>query len=86
MPDDARTVNVSIPVEARLASALDDAATRARAGELVSAMLHRAGVEQLLQTMRAFGEEAERRGMTDEILEAELAAWKAERRAKRSAA
>lgn len=80
MPDDTRTVDVPIPVEATVASALDDAATRAIAGRLVSRMLQPARAERLFQVMDAISAEAERRGLTDEILEAELAAYNAERR------
>jgi hypothetical protein len=80
VPDDIRTVDVPIPVETTVASALDDAATRAIAGRLVSRMLQPASVERLVQVMDAISAEAERRGLTDAILEAELAAYDAERR------
>lgn len=80
MPDDTRTVDVPIPVETTVASALDDAATRAIAGRLVSRMLQPASAERLCEVMDAISVEAERRGLTDEILEAELAAYNAERR------
>jgi hypothetical protein len=79
VPDNL-TVDVLIPVEAKLAPALEDPATRARAGRLVSRMLHLAGVERLFHTMDKFAAEAARRGLTDEILDAELAAYNAERR------
>ena len=39
-----------------------------------------ASVERLFEVMDAISAEAERRGLTDEILEAELAAYNAERR------
>lgn len=80
MPDDTRTVNIPIPVEASVASALDDAMVRALAGRLVSRMLQPASVERLFDTMEAISAEAARHGLTDEILEAELAAYNAERR------
>ena len=81
MPDDARTVDVPIPVEAGVAPALADEATRARIGRLVSSrMLRTASAERLVGVMDAISAEAERRGLTDEILEAELAAYNAERR------
>ena len=80
MPDDVRTVDVPIPVEAGVASALGDAATRALAGRLVSRMLQPASAERLFEVMDALAAEAARRGLTDEILEAELAAYNAERR------
>ena len=68
MPDDTRTVNVPLPVEATVASALDDAATRAIAGRLVSRMLQPASLERLVQVTDAICVEAERRGLTDEIV------------------
>ena len=80
MPDDARIVDVPIPVEAGVAPALGDAATRALAGRLVSHMLRPASAGRLVEVMDAISAEAERRGLTDEILEAELAAHNAERR------
>ena len=79
MPD-TDTVDVPIPVEAGVASALDDAATRALAGRLVSRMLQPASVERLFEVVDAMSAEAKRRGLTDEILEAELTADNAERR------
>ena len=79
MPDTS-TVDVLIPIEAGMASALDDAATRALAGRLVSRMLQPASVERLFDTMDAISAEAARRGLTDEILDEELAAYNAERR------
>jgi hypothetical protein len=80
MPDDVRIVEVAIPVEAGVADALADEATRARIGRLVSRMLRPPSVEGLLAVMDALSAEAERRGLDDEILEAELAAYNAERR------
>ncbi|HKM62404.1 MAG TPA: hypothetical protein VJY39_07920 [Acidisphaera sp.] len=80
MPDDARTVDVSIPVDAGVAAALDDPATRTRVGRLVSRMLRPSSVDRLFAAMDALSAEARRRGLTDEILEAELAAYNAERR------
>jgi hypothetical protein len=79
MPDKL-TVDVPIPVDASVAQALEHAPTRALAGLLVSRMLQPTSVERLFDTMDAFAAEAERRGLTDEILDAELAAYNAERR------
>jgi hypothetical protein len=80
MPDDVRTVEVAIPVEAGVAPALADEATRARIGRLVSRMLRPPDIEGLFAVMDAISAEAERRGLTNEILDAELAAYNAERR------
>ena len=80
MPDDTRTVPVTIEVEPAAAAALDDPDTRVRIGRLVSRTLHQENVERLMAAMDALAVEAERRGLTDEILDEELAAYNAERR------
>jgi hypothetical protein len=77
MPD-THTVDIAIPVEASVAAALDDVAVRAMAGRLVSRMLQPASLETLFDTMDAISAEAAKRGLTDEILEAEFAAYNAE--------
>src|SRR5215210_6207447 len=79
MPD-TNTVPVTIEVEPAAAAALDDPDTRARIGRLVSRVLQPAPVERLIAAMDALAAEAERRGLTEEILEEELAAYNAERR------
>ncbi len=79
MPD-THTIDIAIPVEASVAAALDDAALRAMAGRLVSRMLQPASIENLFDTMDAISAGAAKRGLTDEILEAELAAYNSERR------
>ncbi len=79
MPD-THTVDIAIPVDVSVAAALDDAAVRAMAGCLVSRMLQPARVERLFDTMDAISAEAARRGLTEDILDAELAAYNAERR------
>lgn len=83
MPD---TVPVTLEVDPAAAAALADPVTRARIERLVSKMLQPASVERLIATMDALAAEAERRGLTDEILEAELAAYNAERRERSSMA
>ena len=78
MPD---TVPVTIEVEPEAAAALADPATRARLERLVRRTLRpTGGVGRLFAAMDALSDEARRRGLTDEILEAELAAYNAERR------
>ena len=77
MPD---TVAVTIEVEPAAAAALDDPATRARIGRLVSRALRPASVERLFAVMDAISDEARSRGLTDEILDEELAAHNAEYR------
>ncbi len=83
MPD-THTVEVLIPVEARLAERLRDPELRARAGEAVSEMLRKEAVERLFAAIAALKAEAHRRGLTDEIVDEELAAYNAERRDRRS--
>jgi uncharacterized protein YdaT len=85
MPD-GPTIDVLIPVEARLADRLADPALRARAGEVVSAMLREAAVERLDAAIAALKADAHARGLTDEIVDEELAAYKTERMARRSPA
>jgi hypothetical protein len=50
------------------------------AGRLVSRMLQPASIERLFDTMDSISAEAAKRGLTDEILQVELAAHNAERR------
>ena len=54
--------------------------TRAMAGHVVSRMLQSRGNNRLFEVMDTIAAEAERRGLTGEILDAELAAYNAERR------
>ena len=84
MPD---TVPVTIEVEPDIAAALADPAMRARLERLVRRTLRPAGgVERLFAALDALSDEARRRGLTDEILEEELAAYNAERRERPSPA
>ena len=80
MPDDARTIPVIIELEPAAAAVLDDDAKRAWVGRIVSRMLQPASVDRLFEVMDAISAEARRRGLTDEILQAELDAYNAERR------
>jgi hypothetical protein len=78
MPD---TVPVTLDLEPDLAAALADPAIRARLERLVRRTLRpAAGVERLFAAMDALSDDARRRGLTDEILQEELAAYNAERR------
>ena len=80
MPDDTRTVPVTIDVEPEIAAALGDPATRARLERLIRLTLRPARIESLFEAVDALKAEAHRRGLTDEIVDAELAAYNAERR------
>ena len=81
MPDNA-TVPVTFEVDPETATALGDPATRARVERLIrrTARPAPAGVARLFAAMAALSDDARRRGLTDEILEAELEAYNAERR------
>lgn len=77
MPD---VVEVTIPVDAEVAAQLGDSRTRDAVGRMVSRMLRREeGKHPLIAAMDRLAAEAERRGLTPEILKEELAAFKAER-------
>jgi len=77
------TVDVTIPVEVRAASELRDARTREAIGRLVSRLLQRQrqeNIERLLAAIEQLSADAEAKGLTDDVLEEELAAYNAERR------
>jgi len=77
MPD---TVPVTLDLDPETAAALGDPATRASVERLIRRTLKPASIERLFEVMDAISVEAERRGLTDEILKAELEAYNAERR------
>lgn len=77
------TVEVTIAVDARAASELRDTRTRDAIGRLVSRLLQRQRREyakKLFAAIERLGADAEAAGLTDEVLEEELAAYNAERR------
>jgi hypothetical protein len=77
------TVDVTIPVDARAATELRDDRTRDAIGRLVSRVLQRQrqeNVERLFAAIERLGADAEAKGLTDDILAEELAAYNAERR------
>jgi hypothetical protein len=74
-------VEISIPVEAEAAKALGDARKREAIGRVISRMLKPSQDENpLLDAMERLSADAERRGLTQQILDDELAAYNAERR------
>ena len=76
-----KTVDVTIPVEPEVAAALSDARNRAAVGRLVSRVLcPRSGPSSLAQAIAELKAEARAAGLTDEDIDAELAAYNAERR------
>ena len=80
MQPDMATVDVSIPVDRSAAAALDNPVTRALAGRVISRMLEPSNVEALTAAIAALKAEAHARGLTDEIVDAELESYNAERR------
>ena len=78
----SNTVDVTIPVDESAALELRDASRREAVGRLVSRVLERRrhNVGRVLDVMDRFATEAREAGLTDEILEEELAAYSAERR------
>jgi hypothetical protein len=76
----AGIVEVVIPVEAEAASALTDARKREAIGRIVSRILRpQADHDPLLEAMERFGADAKAKGLTSELLDAELAAHRSER-------
>ncbi len=74
------TIDVTIPVEPEAAAALQDARKREAIGRIVSRiLLPQPGHYPLLDAMQRLSADARAKGLTPEILEAELAARKAER-------
>ena len=79
------TVEVTIPVEAEAAAALADARNREAVGRLVSRVLRpRAGPSPLAQAIAELKAEARAVGLSDADIDAELAAYNAECRDRRS--
>ena len=77
----AGTVDVTIPVEPEAAAALADARNREAIGRLVSRVLRpRAGPSPLAQAIAEVKAHARAAGLTDADVDAELAAYNAERR------
>lgn len=77
MPD---TVLVSFEVDPETATALQDPSTHARVERLIQRTVKPATVARLFELMDSIGAEASQRGLTDDILNAELAAYNAELR------
>ena len=77
-------VMVPIPVSAKAAKALADERRRASVGKLVSDMLEpAAGTDPLALIVRAVKADARADGLTDDEIDAELAAYNAEHRLRR---
>jgi len=78
-------IEVPIPVEPEAAAALADARNRAAIGRLVSRVLRpRSGPSALAQAIAELKAEARASSLTDADIDAELAAYNAERRDRHS--
>ncbi len=77
-------IDVTIPVEPEAAAALADARNREAVGRLVSRVLRpRSGPSPLAHAIAELKAEARASGLTDADIDAELAAYNAERRERR---
>ena len=75
------SVKIEIPVEAETAQALTDAHRRAAVGRLIDRMVRPTGKDDpLAAVLEATAQQAGREGLTDDEIDAELAAYNAERR------
>ncbi len=73
------TVDVTIPVDAEAARALGSQARREAAGRYLSGLLNGGRVHDILAEAIADAKrEARSNGLTDEDIDAELEAWRAE--------
>jgi hypothetical protein len=76
------TVDVMIPVDAEAARALDSPARREAVGRYLSGLLKGGRIRDILaEAIADIKREARARGLSDEDIDAELEAWRAERRA-----
>jgi hypothetical protein len=76
----ASFVDIVIPVEAEAAAALTDSRKREAVGRIVSRIVRpQPDHDPLLEAMEALSADAKVKGLTEETLEIELAAHKAER-------
>jgi hypothetical protein len=75
------TVDVTIPVDAEAAQALKSPARREAAGRYLSGLLKGGRVRELLEEAIAEAKgEARTKGLADSDVDAELKAWRAERK------
>jgi hypothetical protein len=77
----AKTIEVSIPIEAEAAAALADERNREAVGRLISRVLRRdSGPTPLARAIAEMKASARKAGLTDRDIDDELAAYNAERR------
>ena len=73
-------IDVTIPVDAETARALVNPERRAEAGRYISDLLRRRRVvESLAEAIAGAKQEARGNGVTDEMVDADLTAWRVER-------
>jgi hypothetical protein len=78
-------IDVTIPVEPEAAAALADTRNREAVGRLISRVLSsRSGPSPLAQAIAALKAEVRQAGLTDAEIDAELAAYNAEHRDRRT--
>ncbi len=76
------TVEVTLPVDADAARALNSPARRAAAGRCLSSLLKGERIHDVLaEAIAEAKHEARASGLTDEEIDAELEAWRAESKA-----
>jgi hypothetical protein len=76
------TVDVTLPVDAEAAKALDSPARREAAGRYLSGLLRDGRVRDVLaEAITDAKRESRASDLTDEAIDAELEAWRAERKA-----
>jgi hypothetical protein len=76
------TVDVTIPIDAEVASAFETPARREAAGRYLSSLLKGGRLRDILaEAIAEAKQEAHAKGLTDAEIDNELAAWRAERRA-----
>jgi hypothetical protein len=76
------TVNVTLPIDAEAAKVLDSPARREAAGRYLSSLLKGGRVRDVLaEAITEAKLEARASGLTDEVVNAELEAWRTERKA-----
>ena len=77
----SEVVQIEIPVESETACALHDARRREAVGRLIDRIVRpRAADDPLAAVLEATARQARRSALTDEAIDAELAAYNAERR------
>lgn len=77
----AGMIDITIPVDADAAKALESPIRREAAGRYLSSLLKAGRIrEVLVEAIAEAKQEARAHGLTDEDIDAELAVWRAERR------